>query len=175
MKLLLPHSVLSRLRRDLKGGKRREIGGLILGEHVEGETFRIVELTVQKTGGSPVHFIRDPSLHQSQLDDFFARTGKDYERFNYMGEWHSHPSFEPLPSTEDIMSMQAIVEDPTVGVNFLVLVIARLTRLDNIRLSAMMFQPHYPPLEIDAVVEGAADRDVSLVRRFFRRIFNRVI
>ncbi|MDO8975878.1 Mov34/MPN/PAD-1 family protein [Reyranella sp.] len=173
MKLLLPRSVLNRLRHDLKGGKRREIGGLILGEHVEGETFRIVELTVQKTGSSPVHFIRDPSFHQPQLDDFFARTGNDYARFNYMGEWHSHPSFEPLPSTEDIMSMQEIVEDSTVGVNFLVLVIARLIRLDNIQLSAMLFQPHYPPSEIDAVLEDAADQKVSLVRRFFRSVFNR--
>ncbi len=173
MKLLLPRSILKRLRHDLRSGKRREIGGLVLGEHVEGETFRVVELTVQKTGGSPVHFIRDPALHQQQLDDFFARTGKDYARFNYMGEWHSHPSFEPLPSTEDITSMQSIVEDPAVGVNFLVLIIARLTRLDGMRLSAMLFQPCYPPSEVDVELEDGDGEKVSFVRRFLRRVFSR--
>ncbi len=174
MKLLLPQTVLQRLRRDLTSGKRREIGGLILGEHVEGETFRVVELTVQKTGGSAVHFIRDPAQHQQQLDDFFARTGNDYARFNYMGEWHSHPSFEPLPSMEDMATMQSIVEDPAIGVNFLVLIIPRLTRWNMLKLSAMIFRPHYAAQFADVEVEGRTSSDPvsfigGLIRRFIRR------
>ncbi|MDP2331966.1 MAG: Mov34/MPN/PAD-1 family protein [Reyranella sp.] len=174
MKLLLPQSILQRLRLDLKDARRREIGGLLLGEHVEGETFRVVEATVQTSGGSAVHFVRDPAQHQRQLDDFFARTGNDYARFNYMGEWHSHPSFEPLPSREDMATMQSIVEDPNVGVNFLVLVIPRLTRWNMLKLSAMLFRPYTTPDFVDVEVENApVTKSGNFIVRLARRFINR--
>jgi len=174
MKLLLPQPILQRLRLDLKDARRLEIGGLLLGEHVEGETFRVVEATVQKSGGSAVHFVRDPAQHQRQLDDFFARTGNDYARFNYMGEWHSHPSFEPLPSREDMATMQSIVEDPNVGVNFLVLVIPRLTRWNILRLSAMLFRPSSQAEFVDVEVENTpAPEAGNFIVRFVRRFINR--
>jgi len=173
MKLLLPQPILQHLRLELRSARRREIGGLLLGEHVEGETFRVVEATVQQSGGSAVHFVRDPAQHQKQLDDFFARTGNDYAKFNYMGEWHSHPSFEPLPSGEDIATMQSIVEDPKVGVNFLVLVIPRLTRWNMLKLSAMLFRPSCQPdfvdVEVESVVEGEPTGVVTRLIRWFTR------
>lgn len=169
MKLLLPQPILQHLRLELRSAKRREIGGLLLGEHVEGETFRVVEATVQKSGGSAVHFVRDPAQHQNQLDEFFARTGNDYGRFNYMGEWHSHPSFEPLPSGEDMATMQSIVEDQNVGVNFLVLMIPRLTRWNMLKLSVMLFRPTCRPEFVDVEVEGATDdAPTSVVTRLIR-------
>lgn len=171
MKLLIPQKLLRHLRRELKGARRLEIGGLLLGEHIEGEMFRLVEATVQKTGGSPVHFVRDPALHQVQLDEFFARTGNDYERYNYIGEWHSHPSFEPLPSTEDMKTVQSIVQDPRVGVNFLVLVIVRLSRWRTIRLSACMVQPGVAPRPVDLEVEDFGAEPVGIIACLWRRLF----
>ena len=50
-----------------------------------------------------------------RIASFFDRVNHEYVRFNYIGEWHSHPSFEPEPSTKDDLSMQDIVEDPEVG------------------------------------------------------------
>src|SRR5262249_15377301 len=111
MHLLLPLRILDRLQRELRKGGRLEIGGLLMGEHVAGETFRLVDFSVQHSGGSAVHFVRDPAEHQTQLDGFFARTAADFTRFNYLGEWHSHPSFEPLPSPEDVATMHSIVAD----------------------------------------------------------------
>lgn len=169
MHLILPRPVLKRLHSEMRRAKRREIGGLLLGEHVEGETFRLVDVTVQRTGGSEIHFIRDPSQHQQQLDEFFHRTGANFAKFNYLGEWHSHPSFEPLPSSKDIATMQSIVENPDVGVNFLVLVISRVTRWRQLRLSAMLFQPNMRSSPVSVSVEGAPlqwrDRTVSKILR----------
>jgi hypothetical protein len=51
-----------------------------------------VDISFQKRGGTFAHFVRDPTHHKAFLTDFFASTGKDYKRFNYLGEWHSHPS-----------------------------------------------------------------------------------
>src|SRR5258705_7361814 len=113
MQLILPAAIVLQLQNELRRGGRREIGGLLLAEHLHDEAFRLADVTVQRIGGSAVHLVRDPALNQKQLDQFFE-TG-DYTRFNYLGEWHSHPSFEPRPSFKGIRTMQSIVEDPAVG------------------------------------------------------------
>lgn len=136
MQILMPLEVAKRLAYELKRAGRREIGGLLLGEHIGGETFKIVEITVQTECGTSSHFERDPELHKQQLNAFFERTADDCSRFNYFGEWHSHPSFAPVPSTKDLESMEAILIDPSVGVNFLVLLIVRLVRGDGLAMSA---------------------------------------
>lgn len=162
MKLLLPRRVLKQLHSEMRRARRREIGGLLLGEHVGEETFRVVDVTVQRTGGSSAHFVRDPTQHQAQLDSFFARTGADFTRYNYLGEWHSHPSFEPLPSPKDIATMQALVERADVGVNFAVLVIARVGFIGNVQLSASVFRPIWRPEEVQVVLESGGHAESRL-------------
>ena len=99
MHLLLTPKILKRLRRELRRAGEREIGGLLMGEHVLDEMFRVTEISVQRAGGSEACFVRDPASHKTQLEKFFADTGADYSRFNYLGEWHSHPTFEAVPSS----------------------------------------------------------------------------
>jgi proteasome lid subunit RPN8/RPN11 len=173
MHLVLTQPVLQRLRNELRRARRCEIGGLLLGEHLGGETFRLVDVTIQRSGGSAVHFVRDPALNREQLEDFFRRTGVDYTRFNYLGEWHSHPSFEPLPSRQDIETMQSIVEDAAVGVNFLVLLIVRLTRFRQIKVGAMMFQAGVEAKFAQVSVESDAETRVGWIRGKLVRIFFR--
>jgi proteasome lid subunit RPN8/RPN11 len=173
MHLVLTQPVLQRLQIELRQARRCEIGGLLLGEHLGGETFRLVDVTIQRSGGSAVHFVRDPALNREQLEDFFRRTGADYTRFNYLGEWHSHPSFEPLPSKQDIETMQSIVEDAAVGVNFLVLLIVRLTRFRQIKVSAMMFQAGVEAKFVQVSVDAGAETRVGWIRGKLLRIFFR--
>jgi integrative and conjugative element protein (TIGR02256 family) len=136
MQILLPANVAEMIASELKKEGKRETGGLLFAEHIGGTTFKIVEATVQKSSGTPVEFVRDPAQHQAQLEAFFARTGDDRTRFNYFGEWHSHPSFEPVPSGQDLRTMRAILEDPDTGVLFLVLMICRLNSERGLSLSA---------------------------------------
>jgi hypothetical protein len=56
---------------------------------------------------------------------FFERTEHKYSRFNYIGEWHSHPSFEVSPSGTDLDSMRRLVRDPGFKGRFAVLMITR--------------------------------------------------
>ena len=145
MQLLLTPKILKRLRHELRRAGQREIGGLLMGEHVRDEIFRVTEISVQRAGGSEACFIRDPASHETQLAKFFADTGADYSRFNYLGEWHSHPTFEAVASSTDVRTMQSLVSDPAVGVNFLVLLVARLSIERRIEATAMAFTPSAPP------------------------------
>ncbi len=145
MKILLPSHLAETLRQELTAARRREIGGVLVGEHVRGETFRIADISVQRTGGTQTRFIRDPAHHREFLDQFFERTGRDYRRFNYLGEWHSHPTMRALPSLEDCQTMASIVADADVGANFAVLLIARLHFWFGLQMSATAFRPGAPP------------------------------
>jgi [CysO sulfur-carrier protein]-S-L-cysteine hydrolase len=139
-----------------------------MGEHVRDGVFRVVDVSVQRSGGSHTQFIRDPANHDAQLRAFFARTGQDFTRFNYLGEWHSHPTFEPLPSAVDIATMQSLVEDPKVGANFLILFIATLTAGTRIDASAIAFAPNTPPVTvaIDYEHENCGVRGLSKLLRY---------
>lgn len=156
MRLLLPTKIAKRLRRKLRG-RIREIGGVIVGEHVALDAFRVVDISFQSRGGTVGHFVRDPAHHKKFLDDFFSRTDREYTRFNYLGEWHSHPLFQPLPSGEDIHAMYDLVGDPAVGVNFLVLLIARLRGWRVLEISATLFQTGIQPEPISVEVENPAN------------------
>jgi len=125
MELMLPSKIRSRLKRLMLFAGNREIGGILMGEEIGEERFRIVDFSVDTKTGSSAHFVRDAKHHEQELQAFFQRTGQDYSRFNYLGEWHTHPKFSVYPSFQDIRSMQDLV-DGSREVDFAVLMIARL-------------------------------------------------
>jgi [CysO sulfur-carrier protein]-S-L-cysteine hydrolase len=145
MKIRVPSFVLQTLNRELNAAKGREIGGILVAERLGGDEFLIADISVQRSGGSSVYFERDPAEHRTFLTRFFQRTGHHYTRFNYFGEWHSHPNFDAVPSLKDILSMQEIVNDPAANVPFAVLMIARKRRFRGLELSATEFRPSAPP------------------------------
>ena len=136
MQILLPANIAQMIARELRRCGKRETGGVLFAEHIGGDTFKIIEVTMQQSHGTCAQFIRNPGEHKQQLDSFFERTGDNCTRFNYFGEWHSHPSFPPIPSAQDLRTMRSILEDADVGVNFLVLIIARLNGGTGLELSA---------------------------------------
>jgi len=113
----------------------RETGGMLFGEHVAENEFRVLEATVAGTG-SVASFLRGVVDGLARLEKFFWRTKRDFRRFNYLGEWHSHPSFALHPSGTDDQTMFDIVNDPKTGARFAVLVIVKLV---DERLHAEVF------------------------------------
>ena len=125
--LILPLEQAEILRAALTNAGQREIGGVLMGEHVGTNEFVVRDLSVHRRG-SFASFLRRIEDALGQMRAFFTRTGHDYRRYNYLGEWHSHPSFAPFPSTTDDASMLDIVQDTSVGANFVVLMITKLER-----------------------------------------------
>ncbi len=125
MQIELGHDIRTRLRKALRQAGRREIGGMIFAEQLAPAHFRVIDFSLDVHSGSHATFNRDPDVHRQALDDFFHRTGHDFTRFNYLGEWHSHPSFSTHPSLDDIATMTDLVEDGK-DISFAVLMIVRL-------------------------------------------------
>ncbi len=110
-----------------------------MGECLAASRFRVADVTIQRPG-SFASFVRRLGETLSALARFFRRTGEDYTRFNYLGEWHSHPSFWATPSEKDVRSMLEIAGDSEVGANFVALVIVRLSA-EGLDGSASVFWP----------------------------------
>ena len=124
-----------------------------MGEHVSCNCFRIADLTIQIHGGALASFVRAVRAASRSLMRFFRRTGRRYRVFNYLGEWHSHPSFTTEASTLDISSMLDIVGDAELGARFALLLIVKLAVDDVIRCSAIVFLPDSTSLDADVVLE----------------------
>ena len=139
MKIHLPIDIQKKLIPALEKAGDQEIGGVLMGEHISEAEFRIVDLTIQKQLGSTAFFVRLVAGVIKSLNGFFKRTGYHYKKFNYLGEWHSHPLFSPVPSQKDIQSMQEIVTDSNTGANFAVLLIVQLKGVQEIEATVTTF------------------------------------
>lgn len=148
MQLLIPNEVLRKIRYHMILAGRREIGGMVMGEEVGDQKFRIVDFSVDTKSGTRSSFVRDSDQHEQALKEFFEKSGKDYRRFNYLGEWHTHPCFSVHPSLQDIDAMQELV-DGSEGVSFAVLLIARLRWYWRFECSAHLFVRGHAPTPVD--------------------------
>lgn len=126
MRIEVATDIEPRLRKALRSAGRREIGGMLFAEQLAPSCFRVMDFSVDLSSGSHTNFRRDPGVHEAALNDFFERTGRDFARFNYLGEWHSHPSFSVRPSPEDVATMTELVSEERSAISFAVLLIVRL-------------------------------------------------
>lgn len=145
MRIELAPDIEPRLRKALHKAGSREIGGMLFAEQLAPARFRIVDFSLDPHSGSQANFRRDPALHQEALTAFFEKTGREFNRFNYLGEWHSHPSFPVLPSHEDIDTMTDLVERGRSEITFALLLIVRLRLWMWMDYSMTAFAKGYAP------------------------------
>ena len=143
MQLLLPPEIVQRLVTALQKAGPREIGGILMGEHVRENVFRVKDFTVQYHGGTLATFWRVVQDITTPLRKFFRSTNYDFQRFNYLGEWHSHPSYTLEPSAVDRQTMHDMIADPKLGAHFVVLMIVKLDGTKQFQGSVMVYQPEY--------------------------------
>lgn len=141
MQLLLPREIRQQLETALREAGRREIGGILMAEHVAQNAFRVRSLTIQRRGGSFAAFLRAVDAFLGPLKNFFRQTDYNYTKFNYIGEWHSHPSFVPTPSETDHQTMLSIINDPQTGAFFVVLLIVKLDENGEFVGTVTIYQP----------------------------------
>lgn len=107
-------------------------------------------MTVDPRGGESAYFERRPELHAQALEAFFEKNGNDFGRFNYLGEWHSHPSFPVSPSSTDIRTMQSMVEDVD-NIDFSVLMIVRLRMFVVLQVGTYLFMRGQHPQRVEMI------------------------
>lgn len=140
MRVRVASEQVDKLARALARAGTREAGGQLFGQQLAPSDFRVTELTVQKRSGAFAQFVVDVVQAMKDAARFFDRTKHDYRRFNYIGEWHSHPSFAVTPSDTDATTMRKLVADPEFRGSFAILMIVRLDG-ERISRGAWLFDP----------------------------------
>jgi len=156
--VLILRPELETLTQALRRSGHREIGGVLMAEHTGQNHFTVREVSVQRRG-TLASFVRGLTDALSSIRRFLTDTAHDYTRFNYLGEWHSHPSFEPFPSAQDDASMRQIVEDTRVGANFVVLLIIKLDEQGSLVGSVHTYLPSGEKLASELVIEGLPSQE----------------
>lgn len=123
--LKIPPEIAKEIALALSKNGRDECGGILMGEHTGVNHFTVRKISIHKKGtwSTFVRFVEDAIR---ALNVFWKEHKENYSKFNYVGEWHSHPQFPEYPSDHDDKSMREIVDDEAVGANFAVLVVVRL-------------------------------------------------
>lgn len=152
-----------KLKKELRAAGRNEIGGVLAGEDLGAGRFLIKDLSIQRDG-TPCRFVRDPARHRNFMRRFHLLTGNNHERYNYLGEWHSHPSFLALPSGPDVRAMLSEIMDAEQKANFLVLFVVKLGRDGGLIGSTHAFRRLRPPVRVKLVgAPGVTIREEATV------------
>jgi len=125
LRITVPTDIQVQLHVTLRRAGARECGGVLMGEHVGLNHFAVRALEVQKLG-TVASFMRSVAGAARAIKVFCLSNGNDFRRFNYLGEWHTHPLFSVQPSSSDHSTMHELATDAQVGANFVVLLIFRL-------------------------------------------------
>ena len=131
------------MRGCLETGGLREIGGWLAAEQLAPGKFELVGFTVDLDVGTHNRFASLPTTHGAQLDDILAANAGRSGRVDYLGEWHSHPTFPPVPSDIDVAAMTKMVEENRPS--FATLLIVRLLGAALLQATITTFQRGLPP------------------------------
>ena len=88
-----------------------EAGGIILGKKVVNrEEYILTEITVPSSGDkrSRFSFVRNKKSAQNVINRKWKETDGVV---NYLGEWHTHPENNPIPSEIDRALLRQIIND----------------------------------------------------------------
>lgn len=161
MRLRIPRRIIERWAEDLKRAGFREIGGVLFGEQISEGDFRIVETTRQKLwGGTTTTFKRRGRAARKEILALHDKFSGSPERFNYLGEWHSHPNAPTWPSLQDETTMYNLIADQGEAVNFLVLLIMKLDQRERLNISAQTYLASGHTLGCEIEIEGSTSEVV---------------
>ncbi len=109
LKILVRPEVLSDLRRYYYSGMKYETGGILLGKfNRNNRVIEIVEVYELKTNFfSRILYRRNARKAQKIINKRWRETDGV---INYIGEWHTHPCMQAIPSDTDINSLKEIAE-----------------------------------------------------------------
>ena len=139
------------------GGHDLETGGIILGR--DDPATRATEIVL--AGGPGPQAIREPRrfLRDLEYAKALAREAWHTHRAQWIGEWHTHPHAEPVPSDVDLSSYARHLNDPELAFDHFVSLIAGVRQDEPPVLTAWIVDRHSTRLaQLHQAEQDAHDR-----------------
>ncbi|MBS1511079.1 MAG: Mov34/MPN/PAD-1 family protein [Bacteroidetes bacterium] len=88
-----------------------ETGGVLVG-YIENDIIYIAKAS--SPGPNAIHDIASFQADANYVDMFIdMESANSAGRYQYIGEWHTHPQIEPTPSDTDLISLKEIADTST--------------------------------------------------------------
>lgn len=102
MKIILSKKVSEKIIKKLRSAGNRETKGALFARRMDAGNFEIEDVFICKSFGSTVfsNLVINYSYKRFERK-YFKRFNYDFENHNYIGDWHSHPLFNCVPSDYD--------------------------------------------------------------------------
>lgn len=125
LKIDIDDGLIYRLIQFGKKHYPKEYGGILVGRYVDSDSMVLIEETVlpKKYKSSQYVFERGAEGLRKSLTKLF----RNEPSLIYVGEWHTHPDGQPIPSSTDLEAMKEIVNHAEVFIKNPLLLIIVIT------------------------------------------------
>lgn len=107
--VLVPHRIITRMRRYQRSAEAElEAGGIFVGSY-RARNLEIVDCTepMSRDVRRRYSFERKDKAHADLSDRRWIKSG---QKETFVGEWHTHPEADPVPSMIDLSTWQTAIK-----------------------------------------------------------------
>lgn len=102
MRIIVKKEIANKIKNAVKKAGVNEIKGACFAEKLDDDVFEIEDAYISPKIGSYAFSNLIISFKYKMFENkYFKKHNYEYEKHNYIGDWHSHPSFELIPSSFD--------------------------------------------------------------------------
>jgi [CysO sulfur-carrier protein]-S-L-cysteine hydrolase len=125
MTIILPKKISKILHKQIHRHSPNETKGALFAKQIDDDHYEIDEVYLERQIGS-IAFVRlyNNQRYKRFQKQYHAKHDDDFLHHNYIGDWHSHPSFECVPSSFDRMEVEMDLQQS--NANFLIQVILKV-------------------------------------------------
>ncbi len=151
MKIVIPKKMCIKLKKELNRMGFYETRGSFFAERVNDDLFVINDIYFSRKQGtvSFIQMIIGSDYHRFQ-NIYHKKHKFEYKKFNFIGDWHSHPSFSCNPSRYDVKEAKDDLEHS--NANFIVQCILKLIN-NNLTGNAYVYYRDRKTEEIDLIIK----------------------
>lgn len=102
MRIIVPQEMANKIYDALKNSSPNEIKGALFAERLFDGCFQIDDVYISKKQGTHIFSnLINNATYKKFEKNYFKKHKYDFINHNYIGDWHSHPLFECVPSEYD--------------------------------------------------------------------------
>lgn len=151
MKIIIPKKLTKKIFIQVKKCRLNETKGALFARKISDEMFEVDDVYIEKKVGS-FAFVElvNNEKYQVYQNCYHEKSGHDYIHHNYIGDWHSHPSFVLYPSSYDIEEVKKDLKKS--NARFLVQVIVKIIN-DKLTGNAFYYDRNITAKQIELIIE----------------------
>lgn len=150
MKIIIPKLIAAKIYNQVIKYSPNETKGALFAKKISNELFEIDDIYIEKNVGSFAFVtLINNKKYQKFQKTYHEKNNNDYVRHNYIGDWHSHPSFELNPSSFDIKEVKEDLKAS--NAKFLIQIIVKAEN-ENLIGNAFYFNRKVFAKKIDLII-----------------------